>query len=114
MLVAVETRVRFYKEDLAMSMFDDFEHLPEHYEDDPTFEWITVVKNGITTHQKWQRKAPDSVGTWLMKCFEIDYEIEVVKVEFNRNELWAIDCAVGSLPVSMYHDGLIDCMWIKT
>ena len=60
---------------------------------------------------EWQETAPTEVGDWLMKCDETDFDIEQVKVEFMRGELWAVDCAIGSLPVAMYHDGLTDCTW---
>lgn len=38
-------------------------------------------------------------------------EPDLVRVDRRRGELWAIDCAVGSLQVKMYNDGLTDCMW---
>ena len=60
---------------------------------------------------EWQETAPTEVGNWLMKCDETDFDIEQVKVESMRGELWAVDCAIGSLPVAMYHDGLTDCTW---
>ena len=59
----------------------------------------------------WRREAPTEAGIWLMRCYEADFNIERVKVEVIRGELWAVDCAIGSLPVAMYHDGLTDCTW---
>jgi hypothetical protein len=60
---------------------------------------------------EWKRTAPTEAGIWLMRCFESDFEVEEVKVELMRGELWAVDCEAGSLPVAMYHDGLTDCTW---
>jgi len=47
-----------------------------------------------------------------MRCGETDGEQEVVRVEIRWGDLWAVDCAVGSLPVAQYHEGLTDCQWI--
>lgn len=60
---------------------------------------------------EWQETSPTEAGDWLMKCGETDFDIEQVKVEVMRGELWAVDCAIGSLPVEVYHDNLIDCTW---
>lgn len=67
----------------------------------------------IPTGEVWVDTAPTEEGDWLMQCFETDFETETVKVRMMRGELWAVDCAIGSLPVAMYHDGLIECRWQK-
>lgn len=41
----------------------------------------------------------------------VKFSVCLVRVDRRRGELWAIDCAVGSLQVKMYNDGLTDCMW---
>ena len=48
-----------------------------------------------------------------MLCGEVDGDPDLVCVEWRRGELWAVDCAIGSLPVKMYHDGLTACLWQK-
>lgn len=59
----------------------------------------------------WQPTPPDKPGAWWMLCGEADGKPALVRVEFMRGDLWAVDCAIGSLPVKMYHDGLTACLW---
>lgn len=59
----------------------------------------------------WRPTPPDKPGTWWMLAAECEGEPELVNVERRRGELWAVDCAIGSLPVKMYHDGLCACLW---
>ncbi len=73
-------------------------------------DFTTVKKVNI----EWQKTAPTDEGEWYMRCYESDYTIELVDVRLKNDELWAIDCAIGSLPVATYHNGLTDCEWIKT
>jgi hypothetical protein len=65
----------------------------------------------IPPGEVWLSQSPTSAGYWWMLCGECDGEPELVCVERNRGELWAVDCAIGSLPVKQYHDGLTNCLW---
>ena len=66
---------------------------------------------GAISDEQWQKIAPNKDGLWLMKCGENDHEAEAVDVKYHNGELYAVDCALGCVPVAMYHEGLIDCTW---
>lgn len=63
----------------------------------------------------WQSTAPTQPGRYWMRCNETDNDRELVDVRYmngRRMELWAVNCAIGSLPVADYHNGLTDCQWL--
>lgn len=64
-------------------------------------------------HCKWSGEAPKKPGVYWMTCEEADEEPELVTVDYYKGDgvLWAVECAIGSLPVSLYHDNLTDCYW---
>ena len=66
---------------------------------------------GTISDEQWQKIAPNKDGPWLMKCGENDHEAEDVDVKYHNGELYAVDCAIGCVPVDMYHNGLTDCQW---
>ena len=72
---------------------------------------IIVCDAKALQESQWQDTPPKMTGLWFMKCDENDYEDEMVNVTMQDSELWVIDCAIGSLPVAMYHDGLTNCLW---
>jgi len=72
----------------------------------------TIVCDDKTIQEnQWQDTPPTFEGLWFMKCDEVDGNEEWVNVKAIDGELWAVDCAIGSLPVVMYHDGLTNCQW---
>ena len=65
----------------------------------------------IPPGKAWLSQPSTSEGDWWMLCGECDGEPELVSIERKSGELWAMDCAIGSLPVKHYHDGLTNCLW---
>lgn len=72
---------------------------------------VELAVRPLPYSETWRPTPPDKPGVWWMLAGECEGEPELVRVDRRRGELWAIDCAVGSLPAKMYHDGLMDCMW---
>ena len=72
---------------------------------------ITFCDEKTIQNNEWQNTLPNQTGLWFMKCDETEDEEEMVNVRFINGELWAVDCAIGSLPVAMYHNGLCNCLW---
>lgn len=72
---------------------------------------ITFCDEKTIQDNQWQNTPPNQTGLWFMKCDETENEEEMVDVRFINGELWAVDCAIGSLPVAMYHNALGNCLW---
>lgn len=79
--------------------------------DKPAGVAVDRVVCPLQSGEAWRPTPPDRPGFWWMLAGECEGEPELVRVDSRRGELWAVDCAVGSLPVKMYHEGLSDCMW---
>jgi len=69
-----------------------------------------TIDGALFPSEAWRPTPPDRPGFWCMLAGECEGDPELVRVDSRRGELWAVDCAVGSLPVKMYHEGLSDCL----
>ena len=62
---------------------------------------------------QWSDQAPDSPGLYLMRCFELDYKLEEVRVFERDGLLIADDQYLGPTLLTALHDGLTFIQWAK-